>query len=381
MIKRVALLAIIMILGLSSPVFSAEMGEGMIEGQVLNRTDGGSSVAGQTVILNVYLGEDKVDEASTGTDADGKFTFSGLSTMPGYMYETVITYQGVAYYGEPFTFDESEIIKSVEIIVFDSTTSDEAIYITMSHVIIYAEDPGLLIKEYYLIFHDTDRTYIGPTGKENSAVLQFSLPQGATALMPTVGIEDLSITSRTYGFDDTTPVYPGMKEVSYSYRLLPDSGTYTLSKAIYYPMSRFDLLVPNGEFKVTSNQLTQNEPMDISGATYDHLSGQEITPGDTLEIKVSGLGSTDSQGSLIWVFTGLLAAVVGFIFVFFIRRKKSVPENNEASFEQRKQLLLAELAALDDDFEAGNISETSYNELRDEKKAELIAHIHKSEEE
>ena len=45
MIKRIALLVMIFMLSLSAPALAAEAGSGIIEGQVVNGTAGGGSVA------------------------------------------------------------------------------------------------------------------------------------------------------------------------------------------------------------------------------------------------------------------------------------------------------------------------------------------------
>ena len=59
MIKRIALLLIIFVLSLSASALAAEPGSGVIEGSVVNRTEGGSSVADQDITLKVYLNEKK----------------------------------------------------------------------------------------------------------------------------------------------------------------------------------------------------------------------------------------------------------------------------------------------------------------------------------
>ena len=53
MIKRIALLVIIFVLSLSASALAAEPGSGAIEGSVVNRTEGGSSVADQDITLKI----------------------------------------------------------------------------------------------------------------------------------------------------------------------------------------------------------------------------------------------------------------------------------------------------------------------------------------
>jgi len=373
MTKRIALLATIFILSIASPVLATEPGNGVIEGRIVNGTADGSSVADQEVTLNIYLDEAQEDTVTSSmTDAEGQFKFEGLSTVPGYGYEIVINFQRAEYNSEMLNFNEGETVKSIELTVYDSTNNDETINIAMSHMIIYVEENTLLVKEYYLLANEADRTYIGVTGEINTGVLYFSLPEGATELQPTMGLMDCCIVSSENGFADTMPVLPGMKEVAYSYRLYPSSGTYTFSQMINYPINRLDLLVQGEDIEVASEQLAADEPMHIEGIHYEHLSGQEFIPGDILMIRLSGLPGTNSQGNTIWVLLALAVIVAGFVFVFLIRKKKPVPVSNDDDLSLRKQRLLAELADLDDDFEDGRISKKDHDQLRAEKKTELI---------
>ena len=51
LIKRVALLVMILALSLSTSALAAEPGNGVVEGQLVNGTSGGSSVADQDITL------------------------------------------------------------------------------------------------------------------------------------------------------------------------------------------------------------------------------------------------------------------------------------------------------------------------------------------
>ncbi len=384
MIKRIVLLLLpltVFILSLSSPILASEPGNGIIEGLIINMTAGGSNVADQEITLNIYLNGAEVDTVASMTDYEGQFIFEGLSTAPGYGYEIVANFQRVEYKSERLNFDDGEIAKYTEVIIYDSTTNDEAIKIAMSHMIIYVEEDILLVKEYYLLVNEADRTYIGASGEVDTEVLYFSLPEGATELQPTMGLMDCCIVMNENGFTDIMPALPGMKEVGYSYRLHPDSGTFTFSQMIHYPINRLDVLVQDGDIQVASNQLSDDEPMHINDIHYEHLSGQDFAAGDTLVMRLSGLPRTETQGIALWVLLAVLVIGISFVFIFLMKKKRLQPVSDEGSLNLHKQQLLDELAELDDNFEDGNISEEAYRKLRAEKKAELIAQIHKSEEE
>jgi len=374
MIKSTVLLVILIILFLPSAAMAVEPAEGTIEGTIINSTPGGGSVAEQDVTLDTYLGETQEDSIITRTDNAGRFIFSDLSIEPDYAYVVTLDYQGADYSSETMFFGEDEVTKSAEIIVYDSTTSNEALTVALSHTIIYIDESGLIVKEYYLFANDSGRTYIGPTGEKDSGVLFFSLPEGAIELEPTLGLMGCCIITGPGGFAETMSVLPNMKEVSFSYRVSPNSGTFTYSQTINYLTTRFDFLVQESDISVASDQLALDEPMFINDVNYEHFTAlEELTPGDTLVIQLSGLPWSNNQGTAIWVLLAFLVVIAGYIILFIIRkRKKTTPVITDLDLNLRRQQLISEIAAIDDSFDDGRITEQEHQRSRNEKKAELM---------
>ncbi len=383
MIKRIALLMVIFILSLSTSALAAEPGDIIIEGQVVNGTEGGSSVANQEITLNAYLNDTELNSTITKTDSEGRFVFDSLSTEPGNSYQVTLTFQEVDYSSEWLSFDDSETSRFTEVTVFDSTTSDEAIKVEMAHTIIYIEEGSLLVMEYLLFVNEADRTYIG--SKEintdgTKETLRFSLPEEATELQPKSGLMECCIYSSEEGFVDTMPVLPGDAEVLYSYRVDYNSGAYTFSRNVNYPTVNYDLLIQGESSKVISDQLTTAEPFDIDGTWFNHVSGTDLILGNTLVARLSDLPEVSNQGSLIWVTLAMVVLAGGFSFGYLLKRKKAQPLSPEDTLDQRRQGLLIELAQLDDDFEGGRISEEVYRKQRAEKKVQLVELIQKPKE-
>ena len=382
LIRHIVLLALMLLLSLSGSALAAEQGSGTIKGQVVNRTTSGSSVADQDITLRTYLNDAEVGVITTKTDAEGQFLFDGLSTESGYRYDVVLTFQEAEYYSEWLSFDEGETTKSAEVIVYDSTTSDEAIKVTIAHTFIYVEQGSLWVEEVFVFSNESDRAYIGSkevTADGTKETLRFPLPKEATEFQITLGLMECCIIGSEEGFVDTMPVLPGISEVGYSYRVNYNSGAYTLSRNMNYPTTRYDLLFQGETIGVTSDQLVVEEPMQIEGTQFNHLSGSDFAPGDIVAVQLSGLPQTNNQeGAIIWVTLTLVALVGGFVFVYLLRKKRLQPVSPEDSPEQREQRLLIELAQLDDDFEDGKIDEEIYRRLRAERKSQLVALMQKS---
>ncbi|MFC1943217.1 carboxypeptidase-like regulatory domain-containing protein [Chloroflexota bacterium] len=375
MIRRVILLVMIFILSLSTPALAAEPGNGIIEGQVVNGTAAGTSVAEQNVTLKTYQNDAEVDATTSKADAKGRFVFDGLPPESDYSYQVEVNFQEADYTSEWLSFDEGEITKSTEVTVYEATNSDETIKVTTAHTIIYVGQGSLEVKEFYLFVNEADRTYIGSqevTAEGERETLRFPLPKEATELQPDYGLMECCILSSEEGFTYTMPILPGSKEVAYSYKVGYNSGVYKFSQRVNYPITAFALLVQGEAIQVTSDQLITEEPLSINDTRFNHLSGENFSRGETLAARLSGLPQTNNQGAILGVVLALVVLGAAFGFVYLARKGRRQPVRVRVSLQESRQQLLVELAQLDDEFEAGGIPEEVYRRLRVEKKASLV---------
>ena len=368
-VRRIILLGILFMVGLAAPVFGDEPGVGILEGQIINGTAGGASVAGVKVNLDVLRNGAEQTPSVTVADSEGSFIFAHLATDAAYSYKVSATFQGAAYESDPVTFSAGSTSISANITVYNATKNDGAISVALAHTILYPQDGSTLVKEYYLFTNSGDQTYIGPVQGSANGTLLFSLPPGATEFTPTIGAMD-NIGGNN--IVDTTPVLPGMHEVAYSYKLNRSLANLTFTLKIIYTTSRFDFLIQGEDYSAASDQLAPDDAMVISNVKYTHLSGQNLRPGTSLAIRLSAASSTAGRGSLWLVIIGaviLIGAGIGSFYV--IRRNRRAPVVIQDNLTQRRAQLLDEIAELDDRFEDGSIKEEYYRKLRDAKKAEL----------
>ncbi len=385
MIRRITLLLIVLVLSLSAPALADDSGSGIIEGQIVNGTAGGSSVADQDVTLKTYLNDAETGSTTTKTDDQGGFSFDGLSTEPDHGYQVVITFQEAEYYGEQLSFADGETTISTEVAVYDSTTSDEAIKIAAAHAVIHVEQGSLHVEEYYIFVNEADRTYIGSgeiTASGTRRTLRLPLPDKTTELQYGGELMECCVLPDEEGFFDTMPVLPGTKNIVYYYQVSYDSGEYIYSQRVNYPISEFNLLVQSESVQIASDWLVQGEAQeDSQGNWYQYLSGEDFAPGDILVAQFSSLPETDNQGVIIWTAVVLVVLILGSSFTYLSRRKRLRPVSPEDSLEPRRQRLLSELAQLDNDFEDGKIAEEVYRRLRTASKAQLVELMQRSKEE
>lgn len=372
MIKYIIPLVMVLVLSVATPTLAAE--DGLIEGQLINGTEGGSSVADLDITLKTFVNntEAEAQAITTKSDAEGRFIFDGLSTEPANSYQVTVSFQQADYEGKKLSFAEGETSKSIELTVYDSTTSSESIRVAMLHTVIFVEADTLLVEEYFIFDNQADLTYIGSREVTDGVMetLRFTLPDEATDLIIGQGLMDCCVYLSEDGFIDTMPVLPGVKEVFYSYRVNYSSDKYTLYQGVNYPIDVYEFLIQGGAIQVSSDQLTPNEPLIIEDTQFNRLSAAGLASGGRLTIQLSNLPRTDNQETILWVVLTLV--VLGSGFGYLMRRRRLQQVSAEASLDQKRQGLLFEIAQLDDDLEDGKISAGDYRRQRAEKKGQLV---------
>ncbi|MFC1914067.1 hypothetical protein ACFLXF_02200 [Chloroflexota bacterium] len=171
--RRLITLFAVLVLLISLPMFAYahELAEGTIDGQVINGTKGGSSVAGVEITLITYVNDMISETRAAIADGEGKFQFDNVNMEHTYLVSA--KHIGVDYY-YPVAFESGSTTTQVEVGVCDVTTSDHAIRAGMAHIVINVEKDSLKITEIYWLVNDGDMTYAGADG-----VLVFTMPEGA----------------------------------------------------------------------------------------------------------------------------------------------------------------------------------------------------------
>ena len=314
-------LAILFIIGQPGLAMAEEPGNGTIDGQVILQTENGGGLAESDVTLIFFTAERVRETRTTKTDAQGKFEFTGLRTDSEYMIS--VPYEGIDYY-YPVVFGAGETRIPIEMSVFGTTTSDERIRAVLAHVIIYVAEESISVTRVFLLVNDGDRTYVGAEeaaagGEQGSLV--FTLPEGATdfsapqELMQNFVFFDNKIA-------DTLPFPPSEKQLVYSYKLAKEvSSDFTLNLVIDYPVDRIAVMVKGTDIEVASNKLRPEEPVDSdTGERFMHLSGENLLRGDTVDITLSSLATSDTVVSpIVWV---TAAVVILGTATYVVRRRR-----------------------------------------------------------
>ncbi len=348
---------------------------GGISGQVLNKTTEGPG-PGVTLTLTSYLGDKPTDEKTIKSDEQGNFSFKGLNWDRS--YAITVDFKGSQYSTDKMVFYPNEDTKILDLPIYEPTVDEDNIKIIEAQMIMHTAEGTLSVADLTLYNNTGDKIYVGGKDLEDGRKesLRVSTPKGAQNVNYIHGLNPEDVVNTEYGFADTASVLPGQKRVVYAYNLPLNSGTTAFEKTIDYPTENFLLLISESTKTVEVKGLSGGGSVQIRGESFLKWAGEDLKPGHSIKVE---LNSPLAQGDYLkWGALGflLLIIIAGVIYSTVI--KKSTEQDNGTDqdkgvgdLEVNHLALIKEIAALDDSFEAGNIEEQKYKNMRGKKIEEL----------
>ncbi len=308
------ILVILLVWVLPATALAQEPAAGTIEGQVINGTEGGGSVAGVEVTLIMFIDNVMAGTMAGLTDDEGKFQFLNIDIQNEYVVSA--KYMEVDYY-YTVSFIPGETTAYVEVGVCDATTSDEAIRIVLAHTIMDISEEDIVVTQVFQLVNDGDKTYAG-----TDSMLAFTLPEGVYSYeAPQYLMQDYQL------LDDNRLAYlvpfpPGERQLIFSYSLaMPDSKELTIPFVVDYPTDSMQLLVSGEDIEVATAELTPGGPIYTdTGERYIRFWGEDIPRGTVINILISNL---PGGGVVLFIIIGVvIVVIIAGIAVFMFRKKR-----------------------------------------------------------
>lgn len=400
---------------------------GVVRGTVTNGTKGGGSVEGLEVELWTHATPGEKPIATAKTDKDGKFALTGVPLSDKGVYEVRVNYGDVTYTSDPTVLNAKMPTATAQVTVYDPSTDASRLIVVMHHIrVLEVKDGALHVGERMIVLNVADshtggRTFVGERGDGGRRkVLRLSLPKGAQnvevkeehgAAMMGTHAEESPLTLGEDHYVEMSPILPTPIEalhaespgavkartVAYTYDLKPQGGVYDLSRSLDYRTFTFAVLTKDPTLQLQAPLLKDGGAMPVNDQTWHIHQAERVEPGINLEIMVKGKGFSFSEQGMAWGMAILIfvACVVGVMVGTRVHRSSEPSPRREpipaaakstgksdksvrkraarhASLEEERESLIDAIAALDDQYEAGEISEEQYQRERTAKKNRLV---------
>jgi hypothetical protein len=159
---------------------------------------------------------------------------------------------------------------------------------------------------------------------------------------------------------------------------LPYSGSdVDVSMQIPYPAGSFSMYLPDSGVKLQNSPLQSGGPTQLGGDTYSLYTTTNVAKSTMIGGTLVGLGAsgTIATNQLALISLGVLLVVIGGGVILFGGRLRPSGKADEwrpaDNTEQERLELVVRMAALDERFAAGEVSQAEYDAERERGKQRL----------
>jgi hypothetical protein len=259
-------------------------GPGTIHGRIVHQEDPTRSLGGITVVLYALTRTGLPGVRRTVSDADGHFSFAGVSNQLATPYLIGAEYQGVPYSGLRVAFPPGELERTVEIRVADVTDETERVSVSVARLRIDWLGSQLRVVESLTIRNESSRTVYIPTEARGThpPALRAHLSAGAEEFLMPHGVQPEGVERRDGEVVFWGPIYPGDQDFGFSY-LLPASGErIEIDAAFPSGAERIEVMVPTGGPAPAGGSLVEKEPKVLEGRSFRIFEGPALAPDERL---------------------------------------------------------------------------------------------------
>ena len=380
-----------------TPLYSQQTVQ--LQGRVVNGTQGATLNPGLTASLHAF--DPQTGGVTTQTaplDPEGKFSFSVPVSGGDMTYAAAIDYAGHRY-GSPLTSLKAWPT-GLTLTVYESTR-EVAVISVQQHVMVLGrvEASGRVMEavELVTLTNDSDRTLVPDltnVGPGMFSFLRFSLPPDATDFDVQTDLVGGEIIPVGTGFALTAPVTPGRHNVTFRYAFPYQGASLAYRQNLPQGAGTFQVMVPQRLGPIQVNGLGSASSLEIEGAVFNVWSGQEIPPGQGVQLQLGNLPQPSSWqrftawigNTALWlvVIPCTLGAALAAVLVYGAIRHPlpaaiDLPlpptANLPIHYTPEGRRLFGEIATLDHRFQQGNLPEAEYRPQRDALKADLLAAV------
>ena len=344
---------------------------------------------GLAVVPNVMVTLHRVGKDSQApldsmrTTANGSYGFKyKTSGAADAVYFTSVTWGGIAYFTAPL---RAAVVRGTdaEITVFDTTTKVFPLIVSGRHLIISAPDTSnhRTVIEVFELSNDSIKTLTSGADSGGVATWSVAVPAIARDLKANEGeIAPAAFASNGGRVSIYSAIAPGMKQVSFSYRI--PNEAFPMTFPLEYGAVVMEVLIEDPNGTVTGAGLAATDPQSIENRTFRRFLAQDVKDGTPIEINLPA-GPSVGRNLYIAALLGTIGVIMLLILLRAMQRNRPAAyvglppvRPREAPLADR---LAREIADLDATFaryeNPTDAMRQAYNERRAELKDALAAEI------
>jgi mono/diheme cytochrome c family protein len=356
-----------------------------ITGQVTNGTADAPVPPDVPVTLFVVQEtESGVDSTplETTADAEGRYTFENVPMAAENRYVVRAVYQQRGFASDLVSGTELGAQDGVlPVTLYELTADPSVMRIKAMSMRIESLNDGLQILQEAVFENTSDRLYTNDlqVGDGAFASVIVGVPPGAVGFAfnsqnrYVVSEEQLVVV-------DTIPVVPGEDHlVQFSY-FMPYEGGALIEYPVFYAVDgEAEILLAQASLNIASDQFERVEPVVLNNREYKTYRGTlALVAGDLVRFDLMGqamnLSSAEadapSSAPLMLVLGVVIeVALIGGLFYWVLRRRRRAPA--APNWQAQIDLLVRQIADLDNRREAGRLDDPTYQTQRAQLKAQL----------
>jgi mono/diheme cytochrome c family protein len=363
--------------------------EATVSGIVDNGTTGDPAPEGTSVRLRAFTRDlDVTLTLTTTVQENGSYHFDLTEVPQDWFFRAAVIYEGIEFGSD---FGQASFIQpqvDLPVIIYEKTDDPANIVVNQLHTIFqFSTNDEVEVNQLYVASNTGTTVFAGRSGDVGEGTFEISLPDNAQLLEFQRGFGSLDnffpaneLIATETGWADTLPVRPGQSTLVLLVRYtLPyvANGT-TLSHPLSYDTAEINLVIPAG-VQIVNTEIWQDAGLQtLESGSFSTFSQADLPAGTILTAALEGRPqqTSNTAGSLVrndtadLLIGGGIFLVVAAAAIFAVRQWHGPPA---LSNEEEKEMLLEAIADLDDDFAAGDITESEYKQEREALMVELRA--------
>lgn len=311
-----------------------------------------------------------LDSVRTGRDGAFRLRYNLIGSGDA-IYFVSAEHHGIAYFSMPL--DTSRVEEQSDLAVYDTTSAPIPIHVRGRHLVVAApgSDGAREIVEVFELANDSSLTRVAAG---DIPLWATALPDGATNVR--IGQSDVSadaIRTDNGRVQLFAPMAPGIKQLSYAYRLAP--GAFPVSLPLPTETNVLEVLLEEPGASVEAPGLVRVDPVTVEGRTFSRFLAQDVARAGVLRIEAPTSSVVSRRAWLVSLVTAS-AAAMALVLVRVARRRRPAPARvsiRPRGTERSSERLAREIAELDARVELAGSMPAEERAAYDARRAELKA--------